>query len=88
MLTGRFEEALKWTTRALRERPAFAPALRFHAICLAELGRSREAHETVEHLLQLEPGLSLTALRQRAPIYDPKLMKCFLTSLRKAGLPD
>ena len=55
MLTGGFEEGLKWTTRALRERPGFAPALRFHAVCLAQLGRSREARETVDHLLQLEP---------------------------------
>jgi adenylate cyclase len=87
MLTGGFEEGLKWTTRALRERPGFAPALRFHAVCLAQLGRSREARETVDHLLQLEPGLDLAVLEQRAPIFDAKLMSFYLDSLRKAGMP-
>jgi len=43
MTLGLFGEALDWTRRALRERPTFAPALRFHAICLAELGRIDEA---------------------------------------------
>ena len=43
MTLGRFGEALGWTRRALRERPTFGPALRFHAICLAELGRIDEA---------------------------------------------
>jgi TolB-like protein/class 3 adenylate cyclase len=88
MLAGRFEEGLKWTTRALRERPGFAPALRFHAICLARLGRSREARETVDHLLQLEPGLGLTILEQRAPIFHAKSMAFYLDSLRVAGMPD
>jgi adenylate cyclase len=88
MLAGSFEEGLKWTTRALRERPAFAPALRFHAVCQVKLGRLREARETIEHLLQLEPGLSLAALQRRSPIYDAELMNLFLTSLHKAGLPN
>ena len=43
MTLGLFGKALDWTRRALRERPTFAPALRFHAICLAELGRIDEA---------------------------------------------
>lgn len=88
MLSGRFEEGLKWTTRAIRERPGFAPSLRFHAICLARLGRTREAHETVDHLLQLEPGLGLTLLEQRAPIFHAKPMAFYLESLRAAGMPD
>jgi adenylate cyclase len=87
MLTGGFEEGLKWTTRALRERPGFAPALRFHAVCLVQLGRSREACETVDHLLQLEPELDLTVLERRAPIFDAKLLSFYLDSLRKAGVP-
>jgi len=88
LMTGRFDEAIKWTSRALRERPMFAPALRFHAIGLAELGRLSEARDTLEHLLQLEPGLTVSALRQRVPIFDARLMDIFLAGLRKAGLPE
>jgi hypothetical protein len=76
------------TRRALRERPTFGPALRFHAISLAELGRLDEARATVARLLELEPNLNLSVLRERVPIGDPKLMDFFLAGLRKAGLPE
>lgn len=88
LMAGRFDEAIKWTSRALRERPSFAPALRFHAACLVELSRVDEARDTVAHLLLLEPELTISVLRQRAPIFDPKLMNAYLDRLRKAGLPD
>ena len=87
-MAGRFDEAIKWTTRALRERPTFAPALRFHAVCLAELGRLGEARDVVAQLLHLEPGLTISTLRQRVPIFNAKLMNAFLGGLRKAGLPE
>jgi len=88
LMARRFDEAIKWTSRALRERPSFAPALRFHAVCLVELGRLSEARDTVADLLQLEPGLTISTLRRRAPIFDAKLMNTFLEGLRKAGLPE
>ena len=88
LMARRFDEAIKWTSRALRERPSFAPALRFHAVCLVELGRLSEARDTVAHLLELEPSLTISTLRRRAPIFDAKLMNAFLEGLRKAGLPE
>jgi TolB-like protein/tetratricopeptide (TPR) repeat protein len=88
LMAGRCDEAVEWTSRALRERPAFAPALRFHAVCLVELGRLEEARDTVAYLLQLEPGLTASKLRRRAPIFDEKQMNAFLDGLRKAGLPE
>jgi TolB-like protein/Flp pilus assembly protein TadD len=88
LVAGRFDEGVKWTSRALRERPAFGPALRFHAACLVGLGRLDEARDTVARLLQLEPGLTASNLRQRAPIFDAKLMDAFVNALRKAGLPE
>ncbi len=88
LMAGCFDEAIKWTSRALMERPSFAPALRFHAACLVGLGRVDEAHDTMAHLLQLEPELTISALRRRAPIFDPKLMNAYLARLRNAGLPD
>jgi len=88
VVAGRFDEALKWTFCALRERPTFAPALRLHAVCLVELGRLEEARATIAHLLQFEPGLTTSKLRQRVPIFDAKLMDAFLHGLHKAGLPE
>lgn len=87
-MAGQFDEAIQWTSRALRERPSFAPALRFHAACLVELGRVEEARETVAHLQQLEPELTISALRRRAPIFDPQLLNAYLDRLRNAGLPE
>jgi hypothetical protein len=39
-------------------------------------------------MLELEPGLTISTLRQRAPIFDAKLMNVFLNGLRRAGLPE
>jgi TolB-like protein len=88
LVAGRFDEAIKWTSRALRARPAFGPALRFHAASLVGLGRLEEARDVVGRLLRLEPGLTLSNLRQRAPIFDAKVMDAFLHALRRAGLPE
>jgi adenylate cyclase len=88
LMATRFDEASKWTSRALRERPTFAPALRFHAVSLVGLGRLNEARDTVRHLLLLEPHLTISTLRRRMPIFDEKLMNSFLDGLRKAGLPE
>jgi adenylate cyclase len=88
LMSGRVDEAIKWTSRALRERQTFAPALRFHAVCLVELGRLGEARDTVARVLELEPGLTISTLRRRAPIFDSKLMNVFLDGLHKAGLPE
>ena len=88
LMAGDYGEALDWTRRALRERPTFGPALRFHAASLAELGRLDEAREVIARLLRLEPNLTLSVLRDRAPIGDPRLMASFLEALRRAGLPE
>lgn len=88
LVAGRFDEAVIWTACALRERPDFAPALRFHAVSLVGLGRVDEARATVAHLLQLEPELTTSKLRKRAPIFDTKAMEAFLSGLQKAGLPE
>jgi tetratricopeptide (TPR) repeat protein len=86
LMARRFADAIKWTSRALRERPNFAPALRFQAVCLVELGRMGEARDTVSQLLQLEPGLRVSTLRQRAPIFDPELMNAFFGWPSQGGL--
>jgi adenylate cyclase len=88
LMASDYGEALDWTRRALRERPTFGPALRFHAASLAELGRLDEARDIIARLLKLEPNLTLSVLRDRAPIGDPRLMAAFLEALRKAGLPE
>ena len=36
----------------------------------------------------MEPGLTASKLRQRAPIFDAQLMDSFVNGLRKAGLPE
>jgi Flp pilus assembly protein TadD len=67
LMAKEYGEALNWTRRALRERPTFGPALRFHAASLAELGRLNEAsREIIARLLKTGAKLDGSA-RSSAP---------------------
>jgi hypothetical protein len=46
------------------------PCGRVLAASLAELGRRDEAHEAIQEVLKIEPGLSLSVLRKRVIYRD------------------
>ena len=52
-----------------------------------ELGRAREARETVRRLLETEPGLTVSAFRARYPGRDTAEGERFMSALEAAGLP-
>jgi len=47
-----------------------------------------EREGIIARLLKEEPSLTLSILRERAPIRDPRLMTSFLGGFHKAGLPE
>jgi TolB-like protein/class 3 adenylate cyclase len=87
---GRDEEAIRWYRRSIEANRNFALAHFFISAPLAQLGRMKEAQESVAAGLSLNPGFTIkraqhnvfsddpTYLAQRERLYD---------GLRKAGVP-
>jgi TolB-like protein len=87
-LAGRYDEAVLWGTRALRDQPDFLAALRLVAASNACLGQMDQARATMTRHLQLDPTMSLAILRQYNPTRKPADFARFAGALRKAGMPE
>jgi tetratricopeptide (TPR) repeat protein len=87
---GRYAEAVVWSEKALIQK-RFAPGLRQLAFALVMTGQKERAHEVVQEVLKIEPGLSISRLRLRVPFgRDPTnpYWQKFSEALRSAGLPE
>jgi adenylate cyclase len=84
----RYEEGVAWAQRSLQDRGDYSLALATLAASLAFLGRVEQAQATVQELLRLVPGFSLTGLKLFLPAADPDFVERYLDGLRKAGLPE
>jgi len=85
---GRFEEALLWGEKALRELPTFLPAASVIAASHALAGRRDAAERAMRYLRELDPTLRISNLRQWWPLRRPEDLARFEEGLRKAGLPE
>ena len=87
LVAHRFEEADRWTQRALDQRAQFPGTLLFRAAALANMGRLAEAAATVKDLLVVQPKASIGRMAKdgfRIPSDRAKIIE----GLRIAGLPD
>jgi adenylate cyclase len=83
----RFEDAVFWENRVLRQQPEDNIAKRYLAASLAHLGRITEAQEVVMDLLRSQPNSSLSLSRLNS--FQHTWMKdLYIEGLRKAGLPE
>jgi len=82
---GRFDEAIVAGKKAQRQNPSYSPAYRCLASAFAHLGRDAEAREAAGHLLEVDPGFTVSALIARGGYSNAKLLT---EGLRKAGLPE
>jgi adenylate cyclase len=82
---GRFDDAIVMGKRALRQNPFFSPIPRCLASAFAHLGRDTEAREAAAHLLELDPGFTISTYIARGGQSHSKLL---IEGLRKAGLPE
>jgi adenylate cyclase len=82
---GRFDDAIVMGKKALRQNPFFSPAPRCLASAFAHLGRDAEAREAAAHLLELDPGFTISAYIARGGQSNTKLL---IEGLRTAGLPE
>jgi adenylate cyclase len=82
----RFDEAVAFFKRALRQNSSDGIAFRGLASALAHLGRDAEARETLARLLEVDPAFTISSwIARRANLSNMKLQ---IEGLRKAGLPE
>jgi tetratricopeptide (TPR) repeat protein len=87
-IAGRYDEALCWGTRALRDQPDFLAALRLVAASSACIGQMDEARTAMARHLHLDPAMRLSKLRQYNPTRKPADFARFAAALREAGMPE
>jgi tetratricopeptide (TPR) repeat protein len=81
----RFDEAVAFFKRALRQNSSDMLVLGGLASALAHLGRDAEAREVAARLLEIDPAFTITSWIARANLSNMKLQ---IEGLRKAGLPE
>ena len=87
-IAGRYDEALPWGTRALRDQPDFLAALRLVAASSACIGQMDQARAAMARHLQLDPAMNLSKFRQYNPTRKPADFGRFAEALRRAGMPE
>ncbi|MBV8191297.1 MAG: winged helix-turn-helix domain-containing protein [Alphaproteobacteria bacterium] len=86
---GRYDQAVEWSDRALRDRPHLAPALVVKVAAVAMIGnRADELPGLVRQLLSLLPRMTIKGYRRRASMYQADDRELFERALRTAGVPE
>ena len=85
---GRDAEALIWSEKVRRDKPDYQLALRIFAAANALAGQQEDAKQAVKRLLQLDPALCISNLKDRYPLRRPEDLARWSDGLRKAGLPE
>ena len=86
---GNYAEAAKWGRMSASENPRYTSTLKLLAAALAALGRTAEAKEAADRLIQLQPDFRLGDYgRTGQPFRDAELRARYLSHLAMAGLQD
>jgi adenylate cyclase len=86
---GHYDEASSSAAVALRDFPNFHDALRVTAASNALAGRKEEAQNAVKRLLQLDPALRVSKLREiQGPYRRSEDLTIYEEAMRRAGLPE
>ena len=84
---GRYDEALDWALRALRQNPNYAAALIMAAVSAALLGRNEERDRAVDRLRVLDPDVRIVNFANVWPLRRAEDLSAFDKGLRLTGLP-
>ena len=82
------EEAIRLARQGLQRKPNHTVGHLILAGCYVDLERIDEARATVEGLLRLSPGFTLTGLKPFLSGWDPVFVERVIHNLRKAGLKE
>jgi TolB-like protein/class 3 adenylate cyclase len=91
---GNHAKALDWASQDLRDRSMNIVALRYRAAALGLLGRLDEAQQTIQRLLAINPGLTISRFRRhievemKNPFKRVGVVEAYYDGLRRAGLPE
>ena len=89
MVARRYEKAIEWATRSLRDAPHFESALRNKVVACAHLGLVKEVNSEIARLLELQPDLTVARFTARyAVTLPPEVLDIYVEGYRKAGLPE
>ena len=87
-LAGRYDEAIAWDERALRERPNYLAAIRELGAANALAGRLPEAQKAMAHLRAVDPAMRVSTVKDWVPLRRSDDLAKLEDGLRKAGLPE
>jgi adenylate cyclase len=88
---GDYAGVLDWTARSLRRHLTNIVTLRYRTAALGLLGRLDEARHTVDRLLVVSPGLTISQCRRhvevemKSPFKRPGVVEAYYEGLRRAG---
>jgi hypothetical protein len=89
LAAGRYEAAIEWADRSSREFSRYTPSIRYKVIALAHLGRIAEAGAALKRELELDPGLTIAAVKAMyGAAFARELLAVLVDGYRKAGLPE
>lgn len=80
----RYDEAVEWCRKGIRERPGYTAVHRILCASLAMAGRTEDAEAAAATLRRLQPNISIAWIEQHVP-YTPRAIPHFLDGMRKAG---
>jgi adenylate cyclase len=87
-VAGRYNEAVMWAEKSVRERPSVAGPQRLLATALAHLGRLDEARQAFKHVLEITPQISAASIRRAIHFSRADDLERYIRGLRLAGLPE
>jgi adenylate cyclase len=83
---GRYDEAVRWVQRAMREKGGMTWAYRDLAVYFAHAGKLDEARHALGELLPTRPDLTIAEVGEALRFIEQGLLKRYLDGLRMAGL--
>jgi TolB-like protein/class 3 adenylate cyclase len=85
---GRYEEALSWAQKTLRQNPNYVAAIIMAAVSGAMAGRDDETRKAVGRLRDIDPTTGISNFTNVWPLRRPEHLVAFDKGLRLTGLPD
>jgi adenylate cyclase len=86
-LNGTFDEAIRWSRKALNFNPRFGNATRLLAASQVAAGRLADAHQVALHHKQILPRFRVSDYARRCPFKQPQA-SIYVERLRTAGIPE
>ena len=87
-IAGRYEEAIAWAAKALRQHHGYPLAMQTSAASYALAGRLEDAKRAGALYLQLHPKTRLSVIKSRMLCVRDEDIQKYATGLRLAGLPE